>query len=173
MNLPKIPLINTERLCLQSIREQDQEDAIELLTNDEISKTYMLPEFQSRDEAISLFERLKQLSASENHFLYGIYLNDKMIGFINDVEMDQDEIELGYVIHPRYKGKGYATEVLKKSIEILFQLGYSVVKAGAFEENPASMRVMEKSGMTRTDQEEMIAYRGKNHRCIYYRKDKI
>lgn len=173
MNLPKIPLINTERLCVQSIREQDQEDAIELLTNDEISKTYMLPEFQSRDEAISLFERLKQLSASENHFLYGIYLNDKMIGFINDVEVDQDEIELGYMIHPRYKGKGYATEVLKKSIEILFQLGYSVVKAGAFEENPASMRVMEKSGMTRMDQEEMIAYRGKNHRCIYYRKDKI
>ena len=56
------------------------------------------------------------------------------------------------------------TEVIKE----LFAMGFTVVKAGAFEENPASMRVMEKSGMHRIQQEDTIEYRGKVHRCINY-----
>ena len=43
-----------------------------------------------------------------------------------------------------------------------------MVKAGAFEENLASMRVMEKSGMHRIQQEDTIEYRGKVHRCFNY-----
>ena len=40
--------------------------------------------------------------------------------------------------------------------------------AGAFEENKASMRVMEKAGMTRITLEEDINYRGASHHCLYY-----
>lgn len=39
-----------------------------------------------------------------------------------------------------------STEVLQKVIEIILEFGYTSVKAGAFEENRASMRVMEKCG---------------------------
>ena len=108
------------------------------------------------------------MSVSDKHFVYAICLNNKIIGFINDVNINDKEIELGYVIHPSQKNKGYATEVLQKAIQIASELGYSAVKAGAFEENLASMRVMEKCGMTRIEQEDTIEYRGKNHRCIYY-----
>lgn len=166
-----MPVIHTERLCLQSIRDTDQVDMIALFTNEEIVKTYMMPMFESQDEKLRLFEGLRTMSFSEEHFVYGIYLNDKMIGFINDVEISEKEIELGYVIHPSQKNKGYATEVLKKSMEMLFASGYSIVKAGAFEENSASMRVMEKSGMTLAEQREIIEYRGKKHHCIYYKKE--
>lgn len=47
-------------------------------------------------------------------------------------------------------------------------MGYSEIKAGFFEENQASRRVMEKSGMKIHDQTDDIEYRGKIHHCIYY-----
>lgn len=40
-------------------------------------------------------------------------------------------------------------EVLQKAIEIILESGSAGVKAGAFEENRASMRVMEKCGSLR------------------------
>ena len=102
--------------------------------------------------------------------MYGISLNGRFIGLINDVEIQDGRIELGYAIHPDFKGRGYATEVLTAAIDALFQAGISVVETGAFEENLASIRVMEKSGMTRIDKKDSIEYRGNPHRCIYYQK---
>ena len=37
-----------------------------------------------------------------------------------------------------------------------------------FEENPASGRVMEKSGMKKIEYTDTIEYRGKVHKCLYY-----
>lgn len=165
------PVIKTERLCLQALRDEDAEDMLALLTNEDVGKTYMVPTFESREDAVRTFERLQTLSLSEERFVYGIYLEDRLIGMINEVDVNDTEIELGYVIHPTWHNQGYATEVLNKAMQTLFAQGYSVVKAGAFEENAASIRVMEKSGMTRTAQEEYVEYRGKRHRCVCYQRE--
>ncbi len=71
----------------------------------------MLPDFQSEEDAAKLFYRLKELSLSEEHYVAGIHLDHKLIGFLNDVEIAGKKIELGYVIDPEYHNKGYATEV--------------------------------------------------------------
>ena len=162
------PVINTARLCLHAFSDEDAETMIALLTNSEVIKTYMVPDFRSSAEGVKLFERFKELSVSDERFVYGIYLEEKLIGFINDVEIKETEIELGYVIDPSYKNQGFATEVLAAAIKELFAAGFSVVRTGAFEENAASMRVMEKCGMVRLEQEEEIRYRGKVHRCFIY-----
>lgn len=173
MKYHKKPIINTERLCLHAISDKDANDVIEILTNDEVCKTYLVPVFISREDELKMFESLKQRSVSNEHFVYGIYLENNMIGFINDVEINGDEIELGYVIHPSQHNKGFATEVLAAVIQELFCMGYSVVKTGAFEENIASIRVMEKCSMVRLEQEEHIEYRGTVHRCIFFEKRKV
>ena len=164
------PIIRTERLTLRTITSEDKADMLEILTNAEIGKTYMLPVFASREDALPLFEKLKDLSAKNTRFVYGISLNNRIIGFLNDVEIDGARAELGYVIHPDYRNNGYATEALTAVIDALFQAGISVVEAGAFEENSASMRVMEKSGMHRILRTDSIEYRGKTHTCVYYQK---
>lgn len=160
--------ITTKRLCLCAITDKDLDDMTALLTNAEIAKTYMVPDLKTRDEEAAMFETLKNLSYATDRFVYGIYLNGRLIGMINDVDISGTEIELGYVIHPSHKGKGYATEVLGAAIPALFALGFSTVKAGAFEENAASMRVMEKCGMRRTEHTEEVEYRGVVHHCVCY-----
>ena len=127
----------------------------------------MLPDYENRSDAIPLFLRLKDLSNDPNRYVRCISLDDTAIGYLNDVETHDGEIELGYVIHPDYHNRGFMTAALKLAIAELFELGYRTVICGAFEENKASQRVMEKAGMERIEKIDEIDYRGKIHRCVY------
>lgn len=155
---------------LKQITDAQQEPMLELLTDEKIKQTYMLPDFECKEAAIPLFRRLCTLSREPGRFVRGIYDGDILVGFLNDVEIDGCSMELGYVIHPAHWGKGYATAALKLAMKQLFARGFQEVIAGAFEENCASLRVMEKAGMTRMAKTEDIEYRGTRHRCIYYSK---
>lgn len=160
--------LHTDRLSLRTLEDTDQGAAINILTNDIVKQTYMLPDFKNPAEAAALFQRLKDYSVGQEHYIRGIYLQNTLIGFFNDVQIRDNSIELGWALHPDNHNRGYATEALKCVIADLFRLGFETVTAGAFSENIASIRVMEKAGMCRLPQEEEIAYRGKNHHCIYY-----
>ena len=53
-------------------------------------------------------------------------------------------------------------------IDYLKEHGFATVTAGAFEQNVASLRVMQKCGMVRLEKTDEIEYRGRVHTCIYY-----
>lgn len=152
---------------LRILTEADTAALVSLLTNDRIKQTYMLPDFDRPEDAIPLAQRLMKLSQDKAHFVRGMEENGTVVGFLNDVEIADGSIELGYVVHPDHWGKGCATSALSQAIGDLFSLGYREVICGAFEENPASLRVMEKAGMRRVEKTDDIEYRGKVHRCIY------
>jgi len=153
-------------MVLRSLTEKDEAALTELLTDETIKLTYMLPDLPSREAAIPLARKLTALSAEETRFVRGMEEGGVLVGFLNDVEMADGTIELGYVVHPRHRNKGCATAALKLAMEELFHMGFREVVCGAFEENPASLRVMEKAGMGRIDKVDMIDYRGKLHRCL-------
>ena len=160
--------VTTNRLILRPYKESDREQVIWILRNAEINKTFMLPEFEDDAAAERLFRKILLYSHQEDHFERAICLEDRVIGFLNDVEIKDGTAELGYVIHPDYQNRGYATEALTASIQELFRQGYSRIRAGYFEENPASRRVMEKSGMHPISRVDTIEYRGKLHKCLYF-----
>lgn len=159
--------IITKRLCLSELKEENKADLIRILSDEEVGKTYMVPDMSKTETQNKIFERFRELSSSDDRFMYGIFLQNRLIGFIHEVENKCCEIELGYVIDPLHKGNGYASEALSASVKALFDKGYKTVTAGAFEENPASLRVMEKCGMKPTGETEDIEYRGVTHKCIY------
>jgi len=161
-------------VTLRAISDADEAEMLELLTSDAVAETFMLPEYSSREEAMPLFRRLCEMSSDPAKFVYGIF-TDHLVGLLNEVEITGDSIELGYAIVPSEWGKGYATGALTVAISELFRIGYTAVRAGAFEGNDASLRVMEKSGMRRKKMTASVEYRGKTHPCIYYeiKKDQV
>ena len=59
------------------------------------------------------------------------------------------QAEIGWSVDPSYAGQGYATEGAAELVRLCFEgLGLRRVTAGAFADNVASVRVMEKIGMT-------------------------
>lgn len=160
-------IITTPRLLLKRITAGDLVEGIQIYRDERVNKTYMFPDL-TEDAAKKLHDRLCTISADDHRYIRGIYLNNQMIGFINDPEIQGDSIELGWVVNPEYHNRGFATEAVTHVIGDLFARGFAEVTAGAFQENPASMRVMEKSGMQLIDKTEEIEYRGEIHHCVFY-----
>ena len=158
----------TARLEIKAISLDDREAVLDLLTNETVAKTYMLPVYEKREDAEPLFQRLVQLSQDESRYVAGVYLDGRFIGMMNDVEIKGKQIEMGYAYLPDFYNQGYATESFRGAISYLLDHGFETVAAGAFSENPASLRVMEKCGMVRQACTDEIEYRGVTHICIYY-----
>jgi [ribosomal protein S5]-alanine N-acetyltransferase len=58
------------------------------------------------------------------------------------------EVELGWVVHPDHWGQGYAVELAAPARDLAFSRGLNSVVALTQPFNTASLRVMEKLGMT-------------------------
>lgn len=155
---------------LREILPEDRERMLDILTSEKVNKSYMLPDFQHREDAMPLFIRLMEMSKDESKYLRAIADSEGLVGFVNHTDIQDIQIELGYVIHPEYQGRGYMTRALGLAMEELFSKGYSEIITGAFSTNLASIRVMEKCGMARLSKTDEIEYRGTVHTCVYYRK---
>lgn len=158
----------TQRLTVRPFRDGDKEKMLEMLYDESIKKTYMIPDFESPEAAERMFAAFMRLSNDQARYVGAISLGEELIGFMNDTEIVGETVEMGYVIAPKHQNKGFCTEVLSGAIKHLFENGFSEVVCGAFEENAASLRVMQKCGMKLLDKTDVIEYRGKEHGCVYY-----
>lgn len=174
MSIPiiKKAAISTSRLVLKPYTEADADALADLLMNSEITETFMVPEYASREEYLALARKLIAFSSPADtvHFEYGIFREDRLIGFINECGIEGDTVEVGYVIDPSERGRGYAAEALTAAMAELKEMGFAAVRAGYFEQNTASLRVMEKCGMHRIPLEDEEEYRGHRYRCLYCEK---
>ena len=170
MGQAKPKRIRTQRLELKTIPQEDAPKVVGILTHEEVGKTYMVPQNPTEEVKKRLSESVCRLSAVVDRFVYGIYRENTLVGLMNDVEIRDGAIELGYAFHPEHWNQGYATEALQAAIDTLHRMGYHTVRTGAFPENLASIRVMEKAGMTRLKETEDVEYRGEIHRCVLFEK---
>ncbi len=75
------------------------------------------------------------------------------VGEINAAySSSENAADIGYVIGAAYRRRGYASEAVKAVSEFLFDEGIETVYGACRTDNTASIRVMEKAGMRKTDQ---------------------
>jgi [ribosomal protein S5]-alanine N-acetyltransferase len=87
-----------------------------------------------------------------------------VVGGIGFFGPPQDgEVEIGYGIVPSRQRRGYATEAVQAMVADIFQLNdVQTVVANVDLDNPASIRVLEKSGMTLGDRrQEQATYQSR------------
>ena len=154
-------------ITLKKIDAKDQIALSHILLDPQIRLTYMLPKL-TEETSLELAKRIISMSNDGSRYVRGIYLEEELVGFLNETDNANNEIELGWVVATAYQSKGICTQAVKIAIEYLFKAGYHTVIAGAFECNPASIRVMEKVGMTRLQRKEIIHYNDVDHNCIFY-----
>lgn len=163
--------MEVDTVVLRPMTIADGQNAVAILQDALVKKTYMLPDLDP-EGANKLFLRLMALSSDPSHYVRGIYVLDRLIGWINDTQMEKDTVELGWVIDSGYHNRGYGTAAVKLALHELHGKGMPVITAGAFSENAASIRVMEKAGMKPIAMREEIEYRGRKHLCVYYESRK-
>jgi len=150
--LTQIPGIETERLILRALNEDDVNDVFEYARVPEVAGFVMWDVHKSPDDSLSFINFAKDQFRSGSSIIWGLEVkNDhKLIGTIDIRGLSSSNScgEIGYVISEKYWNKGYSTEALKAVLEFGFsKLKFNRLEAHCEEENKASWHVMEKAGM--------------------------
>lgn len=135
--------MQTQRLIIDSIKEEDKEDYFYNISNDKkVLETFICKYV----EKIEDFDFSRYLGRND---IFAIRLkeNNKLIGILSTFSKTDTSIEIGYGIGSKYWNNGYVTEAVKEFISYLFDNNIKTIYASFFKENIASKRVMEKCGM--------------------------
>lgn len=143
------PRLETERLILREVEEEDMEQLYEMLSDAEVAKFDYFYPVGSKAEAIKFIERYKNELKENEEITWGIILKEtnKLIGTccLGDFDEGARRAEIGYDIAQAKWGKGYATE----SLEAVINFGFNVMNLNRIEAtitpgNNASVKVLQK-----------------------------
>ena len=144
--------METERLILRLYTDFDREDLIKLFTDEAVMKHVDTGVF-SQEKAEEIW--LKLIEKFYPQGITTIYaVDDKTDGHyighaaIRPRPIREDEWEISYILKFAEWGKGYATELARKLVEIGFdELNLPALYATVDTDNFASIHVLEKIGM--------------------------
>ncbi|MDE2944324.1 MAG: GNAT family N-acetyltransferase [Gemmatimonadota bacterium] len=142
--------IGTERLLLRPHRLEDVDDIFEFARDPEWARYLPVPVPYLREHAEQFVAR-QVLTSRDEWPVWAIVLADKVIGGIG-IRIDAEHATgaLGYSIAKEHWGSGLTVEAARAVVGWAFrERGLAKVYAYADARNAASMRVMEKLGMTR------------------------
>jgi ribosomal-protein-alanine N-acetyltransferase len=149
--------IETDRLVLSDLTDDDKDFVFELFSNSSVLEFYDLKAFTALEEAQALIEKMHKKWDQRLGFRHAIRLKQDatMLGTcgVNAVKPIGDDfaVVIGYELHPHAWGSGYMHEALTGLIhylkqEGLFQRKIKYVWAEIFEPNIRSQQVVHKLG---------------------------
>lgn len=145
----EFPILYLKRLILRECSISDTDDLFMLAKDPELTVNLTWESHKTREDTLNFINSIKN---DENQITWAICHKEsnQIMGIIClRVNRKNSCGELGYWVGVPYWNKGYMTEVVKEVISFSFNnLKLNRVQALHFLSNPASGRVMEKSGMS-------------------------
>lgn len=157
------PNLETERLILREITQQDAASIFKVFSNEEVTKYYGMKTFDQLEQAEKVIEAFAKSWQVKNGIRWGIERKevDGLIGTIgfNLWSRPHRRAEVGYEIHPDFWRTGYTSEALKKIVEYGFaEMGLTRIGAVVFIENEASNQLLLKQGFEKEGQLKKYLY---------------
>lgn len=145
------PLLETDRLLLREIIEEDSQKIFDFFSNENVTRFYGQDSFTSIEQAKQLIDLYANQYLEKRGIRWGIELKEtkEIIGTIgfHAWSPKHKRAEIGYELQPVYWRKGYATEAVTKIFTYGFnEIGLTRVGAVVFIENDASNRLLTKLG---------------------------
>ena len=149
----KTPTLKTKRLILRKISLNDYRDMYEYAHQACVTKYLLWHEHESEQHTYEYIKSVISAYKKGDFFDWAVTLTDsgKMIGTcgFTSFDFEHGRVEVGYVLNPEYWNRGIGTEAVGAVIEFAFnEFDANRVEAHFIEGNNASLRVMEKCGMT-------------------------
>ena len=145
-------LFETERLAVRKFRDEDAQQLYENHMDDAVRKWFPNECYADVAEALDAI-RFYADCVDNGHLPYvlGVELKEtkELIGDtgISEVDGKPEESEIGYCIGEKYRGKGYASELLDAvSGFVASRFGIRVIYGRVVHGNEASSKVLEKGG---------------------------
>jgi len=148
----KIPDLSTERLLLRKIKITDAPDMYEYSKDPDVTKYLLWDPHPNIEHTRNYVDYLQDRYRDGKYYDWAIVekKSGKMIGTcgFSAISAEHRCAEVGYVLNPAFRGKGYAGEALSAVLEFAFRrMQLNRVEAKCVSENESSERVMQKVGM--------------------------
>lgn len=143
----QMPEMETERLLIRATRETDGAACLDIWLDDEMGKYMSDPPRNKADEATLNFA--VGIEDDDGWYPMVVFLKTTgdFLGTCSIVPMDNGKRwDFGYAVHKKYWRQGYATEILRKLIELGRKNGVRSFSANVAKENVASNAVLNKLG---------------------------
>jgi ribosomal-protein-alanine N-acetyltransferase len=147
-----MPELQTERLILRRLRVGDAADMYDYARQTEVTRYLRWSPHPDICHTQDYLRYIATRYATGSFYDWALIYkaNNRMIGTcgFTDFDCPNDSAEIGYVIHPDYRGMGLAPEAVRAVLAFGFdKLLLHRIEARFIEGNTASLRVMEKVGM--------------------------
>ena len=167
--------LETDRLILKAQTMDEQHYLWSILMLPEVNRYFLSVPRKFRDKLKDWDKQEEFYKADMEHandldtFRWSIFLKEtnECIGRVSchDARVEDNETAnpsirgVGWLIDPKYFGKGYATEAAKAMIDYMFkECEIDEIKTYAAKENIASWKIMEKLGFERLEGIKLIDY---------------
>lgn len=148
-----IPTLETDRLILRGMRVSDAADMYAYAKRPSVTEYLTWNPHASLDETREYLTYVGQRYRTGDFFDWSVVdrASGRMIGTcgFTSFNCSADSAEIGYVLNPDYQGQGLATEAVRRVLTFGFEeLELHRIEARFMEGNAASLRLMERVGMT-------------------------
>ncbi|QDQ01923.1 GNAT family N-acetyltransferase [Lysinibacillus fusiformis] len=145
------PTLETERLLLREIKEEDAQGIFNCFSNSEVTRFYGQDTLESVEQAAEIVEFFSKIYREKRGIRWGIEIkgNSGIIGTIgfNAWLPKHKRAEIGYEIHPDYWRNGFTSEAVTSVLSYGFmELDLTRIGAVVFIENEASNKLLTKLG---------------------------
>lgn len=146
-------ILVTDRLILRKWKESDSTDLYEYAQSELVGPNAGWPPHKNEEESKKIIKMFMEdtetyaiVLKSENKVVGGIGLHNTKP---DDKSIHLKQREIGYVLNPKYWGKGIVPEAVNSLIDYGFnELKLDIIWCGHFSFNYNSKRVNEKCGFT-------------------------
>lgn len=144
--------LDTQRLILRAPAEEDANQIFQNWASDAKTNRYVSwNAHKDVDDTLEYINTcLTDIHDGGYHWIVELKSTHELIGDISIIHISQNHsnCEVGYCYGSKYWGNGYATEALRCVLEFMLNdVGVHLVEAKYYSNNPASGKVMKKSGM--------------------------
>ncbi len=135
-------MIETKRLVLREMTDDDLEDFYEIFSADEVGRFIRK---MSHADVERYFLKKKQKPKNPHSFAVALKQNNKMIGTCGiKLNAETNVGTLSYVFNPRYWNNGFCTEACKAVIKYAFEVvGMDRIEADCFENNFGPIHILQ------------------------------
>lgn len=154
VNFIPFPNLETERLYLRRVDQNDVEEIFALRSNPEIMKYIPRPLVKTTEDALEHIAMMDTKIEIGEGINWAITYKDnpKLIGIIGHyrIKPESYRAEIGYMLLPEYNGKGIISEAVQEVVKYGFnEMKLHSIEAVIAPENFASERVLQKNGFVK------------------------
>jgi ribosomal-protein-alanine N-acetyltransferase len=148
------PILESERLRFRRLTDNDAPQILELRSDPKIMEFIPRPLLLDLEGALAHIKMINDNIDANTDINWAVTEknNDKCIGIMGFFRTQPENFrtELGYMILPKYSGKGYVTEAVKEILDYAFnQLNFHSIEATIDSRHIKSERVLIKNGFSK------------------------